>query len=653
MSEPRRSTRARAREEAAPPPEPEPPKATPAKASAKSLLKRKRTLPGAKDPTPATPGAETTSQAPTYLLPVRLVEGQSLPTLPEPQPVDLAEKDYQTVQQSGILSASLQRSRATWTSGANFRLFHAFFTAPKKVADRTEEDKQVMQRQKDIIRNFPQLGGTVEAQLIVEPHTFPIRLYGPREVYRAPIKKMPTYGQWPNHNNQYSPYQQYGNGQSAPYSQPSTPQPRPSQPKPPPPPRPQPTKPTTPAPDPVIHMLAQRAGTDPQLKSVMKIVAEGRATKEQLEFFQGHIQELTDILQKQKEAAAKAAKAAVPPQPQPQQQRPPPPVTPQAPAPVPASQPPPALPAQQSTPKPYPPPPSAPSQNQVSSTSYPPTPYNTYNQSQQHHVSPYGSSHQQNQPQNSTYRPLIFDFVEGNGDKFYLPSYSFMEWLPNNQGVKFSFLITKMKPKPKAKEELPRTPAPKSTQSATPVATGPSPAPSNAPLITTTPAAPDTSNATPQGNTPTPLPKAATTPTQPHPIAAAPLPYTPPPRIEDFDEKKDIKDIEVYQPVTVMITTSNFEILQSLPRAIRTRDVVERYMDEVFDKCKRAEETYLAFRLPKEGTADADTDSSRPREGSVATPLVSTPMADVMMNNTNMAQMPEKRKAGRPRKSVI
>ncbi|KAF2453887.1 hypothetical protein BDY21DRAFT_366612 [Lineolata rhizophorae] len=52
--------------------------------------------------------------------------------------------------------------------------------------------------------------------------------------------------------------------------------------------------------DPVIQMLADRASQDPQLKAVMKIVATGNATQEQLEFFQRHINEFTRVIEERK-----------------------------------------------------------------------------------------------------------------------------------------------------------------------------------------------------------------------------------------------------------------------------------------------------------------------------------------------------------------
>jgi hypothetical protein len=135
-----------------------------------------------------------------------------------------------------------------------------------------------------------------------------------------------------------------------------------------------------------------------------------------------------------------------------------------------------------------------------------------------------------------------------------------------------------------------------------------------------------------------------------------PAQFAPQPRIEDFDEKNDIADIEFYQPVTVLLLTDNHEIRSALVRAIRPPDVVERFMDEVFDKCKRAEETYLAFRLPRDGDADAEHAAKRIRSGDV-TPGVATPTADGFGNAGPGWGLTlggaEKKKAGRPRRSLV
>ena len=49
-------------------------------------------------------------------------------------------------------------------------------------------------------------------------------------------------------------------------------------------------------------MLATRASSDPELKSLMKEVATGNATQEQLKVFQGHIDELTKVINEKKKS---------------------------------------------------------------------------------------------------------------------------------------------------------------------------------------------------------------------------------------------------------------------------------------------------------------------------------------------------------------
>ncbi|KAH8723957.1 hypothetical protein GQ44DRAFT_619206 [Phaeosphaeriaceae sp. PMI808] len=609
MSEPRRSTRARAREDAAPAPEQvkeTPVKGAKSKPTGASALKRKRGSIIIRDLTPPTPVTEGL-QSPKQVLPLRILEGQPLPTLPEPQPLELPLSDWQDIQQSNVLSASLERSRAVWVSGINFRVFHKYFNQPKKPADRTDEDKAKHTRQKDLLKNFPELAkdpnvkesskdsSEVQAQLVIEPHTFPIRLYAPREAVKQAPKKTSTpssYGAWPNHNqpqhsqpNQYTQHNSHGQPvyqQKHPQKHPHPHPPPPPQSRPPPPkpvqkaPPPTPGPASTPAPDPVIHMLAQRAGVDPELKAVMKIVAAGQASKGQLEFFQSHINELTAVLAKQKADATKASKP--------------------------------------------PPAPATPPQQQY----HPPRQMAVYNPP----------------PQPTGYRPLVFSFEEGNKDLLHFPAYSFMEWLPNMSGAKISFLITKMKPKPEPPVVVkpPSTPAPKADTTLPPNVT-----PSDTPNVSTT---------QPPGLTQTP----SNQPLGPGQQSApnTPAPFVPPPRIEDFNEKNDISDIEFYQPVTVLLLTDNNEIRQALVRAIRPPDVVERYMDEVFDKCKRAEETYLAFRLPR----DRDTDAPEKRfKSGDDTPVAATPTSHTsggFDSNLGFAFGGlEKKRAGRPRKSLV
>lgn len=108
-------------------------------------------------------------------------------------------------------------------------------------------------------------------------------------------------------------------------------------------------------------MLATRASSDPELKALMKEVATGNATQEQLKVFQKHIDELSAAIQAQKvKEAAEEAKRAAKQAPVPQHQN----ITPQPVAPYTASPQPgqnpawqqPLPPQQQYVPPPPPPP---------------------------------------------------------------------------------------------------------------------------------------------------------------------------------------------------------------------------------------------------------------------------------------------------------
>src|SRR5262249_16888882 len=65
--------------------------------------------------------------------------------------------------------------------------------------------------------------------------------------------------------------------------------------------------------DPVIQMLATRAAADPELKNLMKVVASSKATQEQLKLFQGHIDELNGIVERQKADKANKEQSNRPP----------------------------------------------------------------------------------------------------------------------------------------------------------------------------------------------------------------------------------------------------------------------------------------------------------------------------------------------------
>lgn len=59
--------------------------------------------------------------------------------------------------------------------------------------------------------------------------------------------------------------------------------------------------------DSVINLLAARASADPSLKQLMRTVASGSASKEQLATFQRHIDELTEMRAHQEQTTQRYA----------------------------------------------------------------------------------------------------------------------------------------------------------------------------------------------------------------------------------------------------------------------------------------------------------------------------------------------------------
>jgi hypothetical protein len=166
-------------------------------------------------------------------------------------------------------------------------------------------------------------------------------------------------------------------------------------------------------------MLAERAASDPELKGLMRIVANGEATQEELKKFQLHIDELTRLQKSRQAAAAKATP--------PQNQAPPPPPSTAAQVnghsnghPSPSPQQSPALVARAA---PTPPPPS-------------PRPQTSYAQPQ---------ALRSKGPLPST-KPdisgIVFEFNGGSGDRFLFPKFSILEYLPQGQVIA-SFLIVR------------------------------------------------------------------------------------------------------------------------------------------------------------------------------------------------------------------
>jgi hypothetical protein len=171
--------------------------------------------------------------------------------------------------------------------------------------------------------------------------------------------------------------------------------------------------------DPVIQMLAERAATDPDLKALMRIVANGEATPEELKKFQTHIDELTRI-QKARQAAAQASQSSTQP--------PPPPAAVSAPVNGHAT----ARPAPNPTPAPAPPARTTPAPAPPSSRPEP-----------QYQPQPQAlRSKGPLPPTKPDISGVVFEFTGGSGDRFLFPKFSILEYLPGGQVIA-SFLIVR------------------------------------------------------------------------------------------------------------------------------------------------------------------------------------------------------------------
>ncbi|EKG16959.1 hypothetical protein MPH_05784 [Macrophomina phaseolina MS6] len=467
--------------------------------------------------------------------------------------------------------------------------------------DKSKEDKEKDKKEEKETENMKakQMKREGNCKLYIDPHQWDVTIWTMREHTAPPPPKPkpapppPTYNQHPPgyyYGGSYGathPYQHYHSYPPQHPQHPSHPPPPPVR-KPPPPAKPNPPPPTNqsqptdpnavqskPAPDPVIHMLAERANTNFKLRDIMKIVARGDATKEQLEYFQSHINELTERLEAQKKAqqaqrppaprpAPPPVQASPAPPPQPVQARPPtqtsqtplPTHASTAPPPTQASQAPPSTHAPQaSTPVP---PPAAPSAHPASAPaangaphSLPPpspatpTPSKMPQQPPMTYYTPppqpgpYGhyapppppppqpaQPPPPPQPPQPTYRALCIDF-NTNGDRLLFPRETILEALPGNQ-VLASFL------KVQKVDHL----------------------------------------------TLAQLPKTQT-------------------------YYKILK--EYYQPITVRFRADNASVLQCLFRWVKPQEEVRKHMEEIMDRAEPAEDVELAARLPREGVVQEGT----------------------------------------------
>lgn len=195
-------------------------------------------------------------------------------------------------------------------------------------------------------------------------------------------------------------------------------------------------KPAQKSPDPVIQLLAARASVDPPLKTLMKIVALGNATPEQLRVFQRHIDELTEE-QARKDAAVAAASVGR----QTPAQGSPAPNT----ASTPASLVPRSTQGSVSAPSTngLPTPNSVPPRQSALPTPPPTLKTETSNQSL---PPPEPQALRSKGPAASTRSEIsavVFEFAIGSGDRFLFPKYSILEYQHNGTQVLASFLVVR------------------------------------------------------------------------------------------------------------------------------------------------------------------------------------------------------------------
>ncbi|CAG8960408.1 hypothetical protein HYFRA_00008126 [Hymenoscyphus fraxineus] len=268
-------------------------------------------------------------------LPKSIAPGQPLPTVDEPQPNNLSSKDFQSVSESGVLLDSLQRSRQKWITEG---IFEKYWTKTLKKKG-WEEPPNNPSRD-----TMTKLG---PCTIVVEPHAFeaimytvkdpnqpafikdtpmarpPVIQYGPPNGMMPPPAPTPPPQQSQFHIPPPSVKPSTSGAETfkttmSPASTPNSFQPSPHpnvQSRPPQNGQATPRQPQNPPnaeagpdmteakKDPVIQMLAERASSNPELKALMKIVAQGNASPEELQKFQSHINDLTR-LQKARQAAA-------------------------------------------------------------------------------------------------------------------------------------------------------------------------------------------------------------------------------------------------------------------------------------------------------------------------------------------------------------
>ncbi|KAJ5498189.1 hypothetical protein N7453_007240 [Penicillium expansum] len=256
-----------------------------------------------KAPTPRAPSPELVD-AP---LPTKVKDGDPLPVVRMRQPLSLSDNEYQSIAESAVLLASLERSKKKWLSDG---ILVRYYTKPKKT------------KREQIKKNNPSKDTMTKigpCDVTIGPHFFDAMIYIVKDPSAPPaLQYAPRNDLWftmatliTSNNTDRIPPHPINNDlrnilpllRVAPGNAPS---PQGGQK----PPQGQKGQPAKPSPDPVIQMLATRAAADPELKALMRVVASSQASQEQLRAFQAHIDELNAIIKSREQQEQRQQPAA-------------------------------------------------------------------------------------------------------------------------------------------------------------------------------------------------------------------------------------------------------------------------------------------------------------------------------------------------------
>ncbi|KAI1167086.1 hypothetical protein F5B18DRAFT_659410 [Nemania serpens] len=118
---------------------------------------------------------EPSSASASASLPKSLQPGQPLPTVEKPQSDDLSNKEFQSIQESGVAAESLARSRQKWIHDG---VFEKYWTKPTKRKGVVKEDTN--NPAKDTMTKIGQI------TITVEPHLLEATMYAVKEPRPAP-----------------------------------------------------------------------------------------------------------------------------------------------------------------------------------------------------------------------------------------------------------------------------------------------------------------------------------------------------------------------------------------------------------------------------------------------------------------------------------